>query len=60
MENGIQQIHHDNRIYLFDKDLMKFVLSYTDSDKSKFYEIKIENNDLKLLKGGIEVIFKIQ
>lgn len=48
-----------NRIYLFDKDGNEVRTRATtqDNNKSKFYEIKIENNDLKLLKGGIEVIF---
>jgi len=47
-----------NRIYLFDNDGNELRTRATqDNNKSKFYEIKIVNNDLRLLKDGIEVNF---
>lgn len=51
----------DNRIYLFDNDgneVRTRATQNNDNDnKSKFYEIKIVNNDLILIKDGIEVKF---
>ena len=53
---------NDNRIYLFDNagNEVRTRATTQDNNKSKFYEIKIVNNELQLLKDNIEVIFSFK